>query len=57
MVRVVHAADLHIDASYAFLTGERLERRREDFLDSLGSILNVCQEERADVLVISGDFF
>ncbi|GEM_PF-5155614 len=57
MVRVVHAADLHIDASYAFLTGERLERRREDFLDSLSSILNVCREERADVLVISGDFF
>lgn len=57
MVRVVHAADLHIDATYAFLTGEKLHERRNDFLGSLDNILNCCKDLHADILLISGDFY
>ena len=57
MVRIVHASDLHLDASSAFLTGKKLTQRREDFLNSLDTVLNCCVDEKADILLIAGDFY
>ncbi len=57
MVKIVHTSDLHLDATYAFLTGQKLSERREDFLNSLKTILDYSAEENADIILISGDFF
>jgi len=57
LVRIIITSDLHIDASYTYLTGQKLDERRSDFLTSLDAILEITGQQKADVLLIAGDFF
>ncbi|MCE8423708.1 MAG: metallophosphoesterase [Candidatus Methanoperedens sp.] len=57
MFKIVHTADLHIDPAYIYLTGEKQQRRKYDFLNSFNQIIDYCIKEEPDVLVVSGDFY
>ena len=55
-MKIVHCADLHIDAAHsAFGTGAA--RRAAEVLYTLRSITEFCREQGAEALLIAGDLF
>ncbi len=57
MFKIVHTADLHIDPAYIYLTGEKQQQRKHDFLNAFYQIIDYCIREKPDILLISGDFY
>ena len=56
-VRMVHAADLHLDSSFEGLGGEKAALRRAEQRDLVRRLGRVCLEQRADILLLCGDIF
>ena len=55
MIRFVHAADLHLDAPFASLPAEQAQRRREEQREALERLADLVLDERADLVLLSGD--
>ena len=57
--RIVHFADLHLDAGFAWAgaTGDAGRRRRQSLRDALLRIVDVVREVRADALLCGGDLY
>ena len=57
MIKFLHAADLHLDSSFSGLSAEKAaERRREQRL-MLQGIVELCNANACDLLLLSGDLF
>ncbi|MBP5159895.1 MAG: metallophosphoesterase, partial [Lachnospiraceae bacterium] len=55
-IRFVHTADVHLGMSPD--KGCPWEnKRRQDIWDTFGRIIDLCNSEEADLLLISGDLF
>lgn len=57
MIRVLHAADLHLDSPFQGLGREKAVQRRGEQRALLGRILQLAQERQADILLLAGDLF
>lgn len=57
MIRVLHAADLHLDSPFQALTKDGAIRRRAEQRELLDRISAAAREHRADIAVFSGDLF
>jgi len=60
VVKIVHAADLHVDSPLRGLDryeGAPVERLRGATRRALENLVALCIEERADVLLLAGDVF
>ncbi len=55
-VKILHCADVHIGAEQSFL-GFKAESRRRETLLTFEKIVDLCQENEVQVLLISGDLF
>ena len=55
MLRFIHAADLHLDAPFAALSPEQARGRRAEQRQLLSRLAALCEEEKADLLLLSGD--
>ena len=55
-VKILHCADVHIGAEESFLGEKSYSRRRETLL-TFEKIVDLCQENRVDILLIAGDLF
>ena len=53
---MVHTSDLHLGSLFS-ATPEVAEQRRQEQLDTLKQILDLCTANKADALLISGDMF
>ena len=53
---MVHTSDLHLGALFSS-TPEVADQRRQEQIDTLKQILDLCTENKADALLISGDMF
>lgn len=58
-VRIVHCADVHLDASFAGagLTDRAARLRAEELKESFARIVGLVRSESADLLLIAGDLF
>lgn len=56
MIRILHAADLHLDSPFQALGGGRAAQRRSEQRQLLEKIAALA-EEKADVLLLAGDLF
>ncbi len=59
MIRILHCADLHLEASFA---GQNLppalaRQRRADLRQALARIIGLAREHRVDALTIAGDLY
>ena len=54
-VRVIHAADLHLDSPFEGLEGEKAALRRGEQRALLERIVRRCDEQKADILLLCGD--
>lgn len=56
-VRILHAADFHLDSPYSSLTEERAALRRREARELLGSLAEAADRERAQIVLLAGDLF
>ena len=57
MIRVLHAADLHLDSPFQALGREKALRRREEQRELLARIGEAAREWEADIALFAGDLF
>ncbi|MBQ8264817.1 MAG: metallophosphoesterase, partial [Oscillospiraceae bacterium] len=53
-LKIIHAADLHLDSPFEVL-GERAALRRSEQRELLQRIAELCREREADMLLLAGD--
>lgn len=56
-MKLLHFADLHIDAPFAWATPETARIRRRNRRETLGRILRLAIDERVDAVLCAGDLF
>lgn len=56
-IKFLHAADLHLDSPFASLPPEQASRRRGEQRELLGQIVDLCNSEQCDLLLLAGDVF
>lgn len=57
MVRILHAADLHLDSPFAALTPEQAADRRRLQRQIPGFLADLCRERDCQLLLLAGDVF
>lgn len=57
MVKILHAADFHLDSAFGALTSAQARERRGEMRDLLGRIAQKANEENADLVLLAGDLF
>ncbi|MFQ5890144.1 MAG: exonuclease SbcCD subunit D [Gemmatimonadota bacterium] len=56
MIRLIHLADVHLDAPYSAF-GPLAERRRADVVKAFCDLPTIAEREHADAVLIAGDLF
>ena len=56
-VRIVHAADFHLDSSFAALNAEQARLRRRESRAAAERLTNYVNQNRIDVVLLAGDLF
>jgi DNA repair exonuclease SbcCD nuclease subunit len=56
-MKLLHVADLHLDAPFAWLDPEAARRRRQHRRDTLTRILALAEAEQVDAVLSAGDLF
>ncbi len=57
MIRILHAADLHLDSPFAALAPELAVQRREEQRDMIRKLAEECDSRGCDLLLLAGDLF
>lgn len=57
MIRILHAADLHLDSPFAAMPPEKAAKRREEQREVLTRLVRECTARSCDLLLLSGDLF
>lgn len=57
MIRVLHAADLHLDSPFQGLSRDKAIARREEQRSLLRRIGELAMDRQADILLLAGDLF
>ena len=55
MLKIIHAADLHLDSPFAGLTPEQAALRRQEQRGLLDRLAELANEENADLVLLAGD--
>ncbi len=55
MLKIIHGADFHLDAPFAGLAPDQAAARRAEQRELLGRLAELAREERADLVLLSGD--
>ena len=56
-VRILHAADLHLDSPFESLSGEKAVRCRREQRELLRQLAELCEKERVQLVLLAGDLF
>ena len=57
MIKLIHAADIHLDSPFAMLDLQKSELRRQELRSSFDALINLAYSTRANLMIISGDLF
>jgi DNA repair exonuclease SbcCD nuclease subunit len=57
MIKFLHAADLHLDSPFSSLSPQQAAARRAEQRAQLTSIVELCNDEGCDLLLLAGDLF
>lgn len=57
MIKLIHAADFHLDSPFAMLDLQKSELRRQEMRASFEALINLAYSTRANLMIISGDLF
>ena len=54
-IKIIHAADFHLDSPFQALTAAKAAMRREEQQDLLNVLSALAADESADLMLLSGD--
>ena len=57
MIRILHAADLHLDSPFAALSPQKAAARRAEQREVLSRLIGECNDRSCDLLLLAGDLF
>ena len=57
MVRLLHAADLHLDSPFSALSPEQAARRRQEQRAMLTQLAELANAHECDLMLLAGDLF
>ena len=57
MPKIIHAADLHLDAPFSLFDVQKAQVRKNELRGSFASLVLFAKTEKADVVILSGDLF
>ena len=57
MVRILHAADFHLDSAYAALSEDRARQRRQESRELVGKLVDYANDHGVELMLLSGDLF
>ena len=57
MVRIIHAADFHLDSAFSGLPPEKARQRRRESREILDRLTALARERQADLVLLAGDLF
>lgn len=57
MVRILHAADFHLDSAYGALSMEQAVQRRKESRENLTRLVDYGNDHQAQLMLLSGDLF
>lgn len=55
-IKIIHCADFHLGSAMSGI-GEYANVRRDELLNSFGAVIDLCVEEKVQLLLIAGDLF
>lgn len=56
-MRILHAADLHLDSAFAALGAEKARQRRRESREILAALAGLARREQVDLVLLAGDLF
>ena len=56
-MRIIHAADFHLDSAFAQLSAEKARQRRRESREVLDTLAELVRKEHADLVLLAGDLF
>ena len=56
-VKIVHAADFHLDSAFGALSGEQAKLRRREGRELMERLSNYVNQQNADLVLLAGDLF
>ena len=57
MVKILHAADFHLDSAFGALGEEQALQRRQESRELVGRLVDYANEQGVELLLLSGDLF
>ncbi len=57
MIKILHAADFHLDSAFGALTAAQARERRGEMRELLDRLAQKANEEKADIILLAGDLF
>lgn len=57
MPRIIHAADIHLDAPFSLFDVQKAQQRKNELRETFASIILYAKTEKADLMILSGDLF
>lgn len=59
VIKILHTADLHLDHAFtaSSLPYKIIKDRQDELLEAFDRIIEIAEQEKVDLLLISGDFF
>lgn len=57
MLKILHAADLHLDSAFGALSEERARQRRQECRQLVGRLVDYANDHGADLMLLPGDLF
>ena len=57
MVKILHGADLHLDSAFTALDRDKAAERRAHQRTLVQKIVEIGNEEKVDLILLSGDMF
>ena len=56
-VKIVHAADFHLDSAFGALSAEQARQRRRESRELLTRLCNYVNQNGVDIVLLAGDLF
>ena len=57
MAKIIHTADIHLDAPFSLLDVQKAQVRKNELRETFTSIVQLAESEQADIMIIAGDLF
>ena len=57
MIKILHAADFHLDSAFHGLTPEQASSRRQEQRHLVEELIDLCQSQKCDLILLAGDLF